>query len=722
MFHLFRPRIKIVSGVLPDDRPPELKAKDYKTEELIKQPIMALQWQTWEEWKSKPENLKMLNDIAVNHQGGVGSCAAQASSLALAINNYLEDKKFLKLSAKPIYARRKNKPNAGMYMDDMGTICINYGTIPEVLYPTPNDNEINMSSLDDYISAYEAMAKALRAKNYFWLNPNIDSFANILSLNKPIVLTVVFGDGEFDGLVPLILSDQTKYGHALCMKEGTMVLTENGYKPIEQIKVGEKVLAHTGKFRKVVKLFKRYYTGEMIEVKNRNGIDNIMMTPEHPVLAQIEKTKFHDKKRALKKNIEGFNWTAVQDLSPSNFVVNVKYPNELKTIDKDLAFLLGAYIGDGNLKLYQRGNYKKYGAVRYILDRNSKNELAEKITEIMNKKFGLLPHYYYSKRDNSFHLIFYSVKVADLFKYYCGTPQNKQINPILYSQLPEILKSFIEGWNATDGHNYVSKTCSKKEYKSYSGIFTSEKNLAYSLKIILDKLQIPYSVCYRKPREENLEKNIHKSKGGYAFSYIMSRKSYSRVYFMDKYLVSRLSQIKHIKDFKGFVYNLEVEKDNSYIVSGMIVHNCTLPRAFFTYNGKKAILIQNSWGTGIGYGGRQILTEDWFRNNRVVCGIWFEDLNNLAVFNSQITKPRYQFTREMEVGMRGEDIAMLQTCLACLSDSQGALFPLWQGQSPTGYFGGITRNAVQRFQTLYGINPVGRVGPETLAKLNEVFK
>jgi len=364
MFHLFRPRIKIVSGVLPDDRPPELKAKDYKTEELIKQPIMALQWQTWEEWKSKPENLKMLNDIAVNHQGGVGSCAAQASSLALAINNYLEDKKFLKLSAKPIYARRKNKPNAGMYMDDMGTICINYGTIPEVLYPTPNDNEINMSSLDDYISAYEAMAKALRAKNYFWLNPNIDSFANILSLNKPIVLTVVFGDGEFEKLVPEILPVVPKYGHAIC----------------------------------------------------------------------------------------------------------------------------------------------------------------------------------------------------------------------------------------------------------------------------------------------------------------------------------------------------------------------ALPNAYFTYNGKKAILIQNSWGTGIGYGGRQILTEDWFRNNRVVCGIWFEDLNNLAVFNSQITKPRYQFTREMEVGMRGEDIAMLQTCLACLSDSQGALFPLWQGQSPTGYFGGITRNAVQRFQTLYGINPVGRVGPETLAKLNEVFK
>jgi len=121
-----------------------------------------------------------------------------------------------------------------------------------------------MSNLDDYLSAFESMAKVLRAKNYFWIKTvkDIDSFATISAMNKPIVLTVVFGDNEFNGLVPLILSDQTKYGHALCMKEGTMVLTENGYKPIEQIKVGEKVLAHTGKFRKVVKLFKRYYTGE----------------------------------------------------------------------------------------------------------------------------------------------------------------------------------------------------------------------------------------------------------------------------------------------------------------------------------------------------------------------------------------------------------------------------------------------------------------------------
>jgi peptidoglycan hydrolase-like protein with peptidoglycan-binding domain len=73
----------------------------------------------------------------------------------------------------------------------------------------------------------------------------------------------------------------------------------------------------------------------------------------------------------------------------------------------------------------------------------------------------------------------------------------------------------------------------------------------------------------------------------------------------------------------------------------------------------------------------------------------------------------------MEVGMKGTDIAMLQKCLGYLTDASGFLFPLYQ--EPTGWYGGITRDSVQRFQTLYKINPIGRVGPETLAKLNEVF-
>ncbi|MDP2598849.1 MAG: peptidoglycan-binding domain-containing protein, partial [Candidatus Liptonbacteria bacterium] len=36
----------------------------------------------------------------------------------------------------------------------------------------------------------------------------------------------------------------------------------------------------------------------------------------------------------------------------------------------------------------------------------------------------------------------------------------------------------------------------------------------------------------------------------------------------------------------------------------------------------------------------------------------------------------------------------------------------------TGYFGPLTQAGVERFQTKYGIDPVGEVGPITRAKLN----
>jgi len=137
MLNLFRPKIKPVSGVLPDDRPPELVAKDYLTEELIKQPVQALNWISWEEWKAKPENIKMLNDIEVNNQGQVGSCASHASSLALAINNYLEDKKFLKFSAKPIYARRKINQMLGCIWTIWEVFVLTMGRFLKYYIPVP---------------------------------------------------------------------------------------------------------------------------------------------------------------------------------------------------------------------------------------------------------------------------------------------------------------------------------------------------------------------------------------------------------------------------------------------------------------------------------------------------------------------------------------------------------------------------------------------------------
>ncbi|MFY9462445.1 MAG: peptidoglycan-binding protein [Candidatus Sungiibacteriota bacterium] len=71
-------------------------------------------------------------------------------------------------------------------------------------------------------------------------------------------------------------------------------------------------------------------------------------------------------------------------------------------------------------------------------------------------------------------------------------------------------------------------------------------------------------------------------------------------------------------------------------------------------------------------------------------------------------------TRELNPGARGDDVKTLQEFLA----KDKSIYP--EGLA-TGYYGPATTNAVKRFQEKYGISAVGRVGPATLKKLQEVM-
>src|SRR3989344_4046275 len=71
-------------------------------------------------------------------------------------------------------------------------------------------------------------------------------------------------------------------------------------------------------------------------------------------------------------------------------------------------------------------------------------------------------------------------------------------------------------------------------------------------------------------------------------------------------------------------------------------------------------------------------------------------------------------TRELSQGASGDDVTALQEFLAKDKD----VYP--EGLA-TGYFGGLTVQAVKRFQAKYGISQVGKVGPQTLLKLQELM-
>lgn len=85
-----------------------------------------------------------------------------------------------------------------------------------------------------------------------------------------------------------------------------------------------------------------------------------------------------------------------------------------------------------------------------------------------------------------------------------------------------------------------------------------------------------------------------------------------------------------------------------------------------------------------------------------------------------VTASAATLTRQLEVGSRGQDVSDLQTYLALDSS-------IYPAGLVTGYFGQLTKAAVERFQAKNGIvssgtpatTGYGRVGPVTMAALNQ---
>lgn len=132
--------------------------------------------------------------------------------------------------------------------------------------------------------------------------------------------------------------------------------------------------------------------------------------------------------------------------------------------------------------------------------------------------------------------------------------------------------------------------------------------------------------------------------------------------------------------------------------------------------GKKALVIEDSWGPDNGLNGQRFITED-FHNTRNFFAMYF--MNFKFGEDASTTKPKYTFSKTLQfssvVSYGNADVIALQNIL-----KYEGLFPT--NVESTGYFGAATREAVIKFQQKYSISPAnGVVGPKTRGKLNELY-
>lgn len=89
-----------------------------------------------------------------------------------------------------------------------------------------------------------------------------------------------------------------------CFPAGTKVITESGYKMIEEIRENELVLTHTGKFQRVLRTISREYKSNLIEIK-ANGRRKVICTPNHPFYVNLASDE------------SKYDWIEAQNLDPN---------------------------------------------------------------------------------------------------------------------------------------------------------------------------------------------------------------------------------------------------------------------------------------------------------------------------------------------------------------------------------------------------------------------
>lgn len=134
--------------------------------------------------------------------------------------------------------------------------------------------------------------------------------------------------------------------------------------------------------------------------------------------------------------------------------------------------------------------------------------------------------------------------------------------------------------------------------------------------------------------------------------------------------------------------------ENAYINHAI----CAIPNTAFKDKNGYGFFITDSSPFG-GYFKREITQA--FYEKRMKHGIVFEDFKYEVVDTKLPFK--YTWTRDLTVGDSGEDVLKLQQALQWLGH-----FPV--NKTPTGYFGGITRQAVKDFQEKYKTDILLKIG------------
>lgn len=325
-----------------------------------------------------------------------------------------------------------------------------------------------------------------------------------------------------------------------CFTAGNQVLTDMGYKDIENIAIGDMVFTHKNRFQPVVNTTKH----EAKSIYSYSTIINkaTLVTPNHPILIkqQLGNGQYSPQK-----------WQAVEDMKIGDLVgvpiikTEIDFQHkELPTNKKDFWWTLGLYFSGGWI------NQTRQGTKVYIqCNKLDVKDLLTRTKNILGKPNKQL------QKGDTVTLIYTQVQssMVTIFEDIGCFRGEKHIPPYIYYAFKDAISSFI------DGILFLKK--------SNKLLVTQNKSTVYGLFQCVAKV-------YNTPIKVTLSDSVN-SLNKYYKCTIPSLKDnptwkYDREF---NYLWVKVEDI-HKTNTTDNVYNLTVLDDSSYTVNGVSVHNC----------------------------------------------------------------------------------------------------------------------------------------------------
>ena len=162
-------------------------------------------------------------------------------------------------------------------------------------------------------------------------------------------------NGTSNGIVPMlrVFNNTARYVDQ-CFTPDTLIYTQNGIKPIEDVNIADKVLSSSGNYETVNTPVRHEYKGTMLNIQVKNAISKINVTPEHQVFAlkgQAKAVNFDVIRNRLDKKIVEPAFEDANDLIVGDFVVYPipTYINDIESLSEEDCRLYGILIGDGHI-------------------------------------------------------------------------------------------------------------------------------------------------------------------------------------------------------------------------------------------------------------------------------------------------------------------------------------------------------------------------------------